>query len=407
MTSSSAHECPVVPLSRAAWTAVDDRTLCHLREDRPVHRVRLPEGPEVWLVTRYAEAQQVFLDHRLVKDVRALPEPRGAFGGRRCPDDVYALSGRHLVNSDGADHRRLRSAVASRLSVRSAGHWRPHVEDAVRRCLGILAAAEEPDLVRDYTRPVPAAVVCAVLGFAPEHVPDITRLSHAIVSGAPTEAVTRAIGSLTDIILQQVAVTRSQPDDGLISVLLEQATRGTWTTREVVGTTFSILIGGLTPSSTLLACTAALALEDPRRRRALLDPVRAGEFVEEVLRHTPPGSASTWRFAAEDLTLGGADISAGDIVLVSFPAANRDPRTFVRPGFLSTEREHNPHLTFGFGAHYCVGAPLARLTASIALPALFRRFPALSPAVPYATLRWHSAVVERSLASVPVRLTAT
>jgi cytochrome P450 len=407
MTSSSPHECPVVSLSRAAWTAVDDRTLCRLREERPVHRVRLPGGPEVWLVTRYAEARQAFLDHRLVKDVRALPEPHGAFGGRRCPDDVYALSGRHLINSDGADHRRLRSAIAPHLSVGSAERRRPDVEDAVRRHLEVLAAAEEPDLVRDYTQPVPAAVVCAVLGFSPEHVPDITRLSHAIVSGAPTETVTRAIGSLTDIILQQVAVTRSRPDDGLISVLLDHATRGTWTTREVVGTTFSLLIGGLTPSSTLLACTAALAMGDPRMRRALLDPARADEVVEEVLRHTPPGSASTWRFAAEDLTLGGADISTGEIVLVSFPAANRDPRAFARPDILFTERRHKPHLTFGFGTHYCVGAPLARLTASIALPALFHRFPALSPAVPYTTLRWHSAVVERSLASVPVRLTST
>jgi cytochrome P450 len=381
--------------------------LCRLREDRPVHRVRLPGGPEVWLVTRYSEAKQAFLDHRLVKDVRALPEPRGVFGGRRCPDDVYALSGRHLINSDGADHRRMRSALASHLSVRSTERWRPHVEEAVRRCLGVLAATEEPDLVRDYTQPVPASVVCAVLGFAPEHVLDITRLAHAIVSGAPTETVTRAIGSLTDIILQQVAAARSQPDDCLISVLLAHATRGSWTMREVVGTTFAILIGGLTPSSTLLACTAVLAMRDPRMRRALLDPVHAGEFVEEVLRHTPPGSASTWRFAAEDLILGGADISTGDIVLVSFPAANRDPRAFAHPSLLSPEQQHKPHLTFGFGTHYCVGAPLARLTASIALPALFHRFPALSLAVPYATLRWHSAVVERSLTSVPVRLTAT
>lgn len=390
------------------WTSPDDadRALAQLRDRAAVCRTRLPGGPEIWLVTRYAEAKQALNHPDLVKDPRKSPNPAGIFGGRRYPDDATAVFGRHVLNTDGPDHQRLRAAYRPFLSAQAVKGYRRIVESVTADCLDRMSAGPEADLMAQFAEPIPAHLTAHLLGIPADEVSTINALATDFASGRPSTTLAATIGALMDSALAQIDHKRDQPDDRLISHMIHLHQRGEWTLQEVAATIVTTIIGGMNTTATLLGAGAAMIADQPALQRMLDDERDTAALVDELLRYRPPTLHTTWRFAVRPVELGEASIQPGDLVLVSLPAVNRDERVFDRPDSLlfDDNATRGTHLAFGYGAHYCVGAALARVEAAVALPALFRRFPRLSLAVEPTKLAWNIGVIAWNPVSAPVRL---
>ncbi|MFE3103762.1 cytochrome P450 [Nocardia tengchongensis] len=381
--------------------------LAELRERAAVLPVDLAEGPTVWMVTRYAEAKQALAHPDLVKDYRSVADRAGGFGRERYRDDVWALLGRHAVNSDGADHRRFRKVYAPFLSATKVGRWRPQIESIADAMLERLSRAESPDVLRDFAEPLTATVACRVLGIDDELADLMSDYAKRVVGGGDPAEVSSAAAEWAQLLAELVLAKRRAGDELLLSAMLERHRAGEWQLSEVVANLQATLIAGLTISSTLIAAAVALiGADDGPRAEELGDPATVSRLIGETLRFRPPVVDSTWRFARHDVLLGDAVIPAGSIVLVSIAAADHDPDAFDDPGAWCPNRSARPagHLSFGYGEHFCVGAALARLEATVALPALYQRFPDLRTRQEFHELRWTSAIVEQRPLAVPVSL---
>ncbi|MGW5869009.1 cytochrome P450 [Streptomyces sp. NPDC055239] len=371
-----------------------------------MQRFQLPAGPMVWLVTRYEEARRALADPRLAKDPRRLSDPqRQGFGGRRCPDDVWAVVGRHAVNSDGVDHQRFQSVYGPFLGARAVGRWRALIEEITTEQLNLLATAKAPDLLEEFARPVPARVITHILGLPDEQASAVARCTRQWVSAQPPAVTAAVVQEMEQMISQSIREHRASPQDDLLNAMLARQAAGEWSLREVVGVAFSTLVAGSTTAPTLVATATGAAAGNQRLRKSLTTVDATQRLVEEALRYQPPAGNATWRFALEELVLGEVTIPQGSIVLVSISAANRDPDVYPQAAELCPAREARPpHLTFGHGPHYCTGAPLARLEAEIMLPALFARFPRLSLIVPLEEVGWQMSVIEQHPLTMPVHL---
>lgn len=380
--------------------------LARLREEGPVQQLQLPAGPRVWLVTRYEEARRALADPRLAKDPRRLPDPqRQGFGGRRCPDDVWAVVGRHSANSDGADHQRYQAAYGPFFHARSMDRWHGLIEEFTTTQLTDLAYAKSPDLLENFARPVPARVVSRIVGLGDEHAATVARCARQWVSGQHPARIAPVIKELQQVIFEAIRLRRARPGEDLLSAMLARQAAGEWSLHEVMGIAFGTLVAGCTNTPTLVVAAAAAAAGDQKVRESLTDPEATERLIEEVLRHQPPAGNSTWRFALQDIVLGGVAIPQGAVVVVSLNAANRDPRAYPQPADLCPQRARRPaHLSFGHGPHFCSGAPLARLEAMVMLPALFAEFPRLTLTLPLEETAWQMGMVEQQPITVPVAL---
>ncbi|MFE7573352.1 cytochrome P450 [Streptomyces sp. NPDC057521] len=378
--------------------------LQRLRERAPVQQVVLPGELVAWLITDAAHARQALTDTRLAHDMRRLPDPRQGFGGRRHPDDLFSAQGRHLLNSDGPDHHRLRKALAPLLSRTAAKRWEPFIAET---CAGLLdtmaAAAAPPDLVADYARPLATRTTAAILGIPDGAQHQLSSLTRATLRAVhPDDPAVRGQRSeLFGLWARIISDKRRRPGDDLLTRLTLAHGQGDLSAEELVSVAWGLFSGGVSPTTTLIAAGAIEILRAPELRDTLRNETGASRLIEELLRITSPFPVSVWRFALADVPLGGTVIPQGSVVLIALAAANRDPALFPEPNTARLNRRSG-HLSFGLGPHYCPGAPLARLQATTALGALFHRFPGLRLAVAEASLRRQGVLIERGYERVPV-----
>ena len=388
------------PLTAVAGRLEFEETLRALRDRAAVLPVEIEGGLRAWVITRYAEGRAALKDPRFVKDLRGAP----AFDAARHAEDVYAVEGRHMLNSDGADHVRLRSVVAGQLSASAAARLRPEVEQLARRLLDAVAAAEPFDLMAAYARPLPELVLGRLLGIPEDSMLELARLSRRLGGreNPLSREMRRTYSDLVDLMRDQLGPP--PPPDTVLAVLLEAARAGRISRRELVSTVL-VLIGAGTSSTTIaIAHGAATLLSTASALRELLSSTdRSADLVEELIRQHPPFPFSPWRYAAEPVEIGGVTIPAGAVVFVLLAAANRDPAAMERPEELLPGRSPSVgHLTFGHGPHYCVGAHLARMETEVALRVLFDRFPGLRLAVPYPEVAWEGLLFDRTISALPV-----
>jgi cytochrome P450 len=367
------------------------------------------------------EALKDFLSHPdVAKNPRhfaALREGRIAAGW---PLRIFATV-EGMLTADGADHRRLRSLVSKAFTARRVERLRPRVEALTAGLLDDLGRAAEEgggvaDLCRHFALPLPIGVICELLGIDAEYRDALHHLSNQVVSTdiGPDQAL--AANEELVAILGTIAAARAErPGDDLTSVLI--AARDDDGDRlsheELIGTLVLMIVAG--HETTLHLITNAVRALCGHRDQ--LDLVRNGkaswtDAVEETLRWDAPVSFFPFRYPVHDLTIDGTVIPEGTPVLAGYSAAGRDPAAHgpdagrfdvTRPGRPDAAR----HLSLGHGAHYCLGAPLARMEATIALERLFTRFPDLDVAVPETELLCGNAsFVENSVRAVPVRLGA-
>jgi cytochrome P450 len=234
--------------------------------------------------------------------------------------------------------------------------------------------------------------------------------------GGPRGGVARSVkkmrGYLLELIHRKRATLDDEGADDLISGLIRASDHGEHLTEnEAAAMAFILLFAGFETTVNLIGNGTHALLHHPAERARFQDGLRRGDTallesaVEELLRFDGPVELATWRFATEELTIGGQRIAAGDPVLVVLAAADRDPGRFPDPDRLDLTRTDNQHLGYGHGIHYCLGAPLARLEGQTALGSLFGRLPDLRPAVDPADLRWRGGLIMRGLRTLPVEFT--
>ncbi len=415
---------PVTPAASAAapapelftWEFATDPYPAYawLREHAPVHRATLPSGVEAWLVTRYGDARLALADARLSKN----PVHHSAEGHRSgrvgIPGERKADLMTHLLNIDPPDHTRLRRLVSKAFTPRRVAVFGPRVRELTDRLIDGFAEQGTADLIHEFAFPLPIYAICDLLGVPAEDQDDFRDWAGMMIrhGGGPRGGVGRAVKKMRGYLAELIHRKRADLGDDLISDLIRASDHGEHLTEnEAAAMAFILLFAGFETTVNLIGNGLYALLTHPEQRALLQASLERGETgllataVEELLRYDGPVELATWRFATSPITLGGQQIAVGDPVLVVLAAADRDPDRFDQPDLLDLARRDNPHLGFGLGIHYCIGAPLARLEAQYALSALLCRLPDLRLDAAPADLRWRGGLIMRGLRQLPVAFT--
>ncbi|MEE2663951.1 MAG: cytochrome P450 [Myxococcota bacterium] len=319
--------------------------------------------------------------------------------------------GQIVSNQEGSDHRRLRQLVSQAFTPRRVEKLRPLMRDTANEFLAAFVGRGRCEFVSAFAAPYPVRVIGALLGVPPG---DFARfhawssdLSLAFGSQiAPERArIERALGNLEDYVDSLLALRRRSPADDLITALIAAGLDGDRLSPQELRAMITVLIfGGQDTTQCQLACAVATFLDHAGQwDRLAAQPRLARRAVEEVLRYEPAGSGSP-RLALEDVDYRGLRIAAGTVVVPSAPAANRDPEAYDDPELFEIARDPDPPmLTFGSGAHYCLGAALARAELEEALPLLARRLARIELD---GDARWRSGTQIRGPERLPIRFRA-
>ncbi|RXS77677.1 cytochrome P450 [Streptomyces sp. TM32] len=377
-----------------------------LREAGPVHRITGADGSPAWLVTRYDDVRSALADPRLSLDRRHAGP--GGYRGFALPPALDA----NLLNMDPPDHARVRRLVVKAFTPGRVETLRAPVRRVADDLLDAMAERGRADLIADYAGPLPITVICDLLGIPQCDRRDFLAWSDALLTPDPSrpEGMKQAIGAMLEFYTGLIAAKRAEPGDDLLSDLIAvrddaPAADGSdrLTEDELTSLAFLILFAGYENTVHLIGNAVLALLDHPDILRQLQqNPAELPAAVEEFLRYDGPGPLAIRRFPTQDLEIGGVRIPAGDSVLLSIASANRDPARFPAPDVLDRGRDLSGHLAMGHGIHYCLGAPLARMEAVIALEALLGRFPALRLDVPRGELRHRRTLRSRGLISLPV-----
>ncbi|MET9244128.1 cytochrome P450 [Nonomuraea sp. NPDC003709] len=377
-----------------------------LREGRPVYRTATPQGVRVWVVSRYEDVKAACTDPRLSKDFTNNPDMIKSNELEGGDSSGYeAVVPHNMLFVDPPDHARLRRLVGKVFTAGRVQALRPRVEQISASLLD--KVGPEFDLLHDYAVPLPAMVIGELLGIPENDWPQLIKWSNTTIEGAvlDPQVVVRAATEFITYLGELCEARRAAPADDLFSAMVQaQDEEGALSGRELVDTAFLLTVAGH-ETTVHLICNGALALLRHPDQLAKLraDPGLLPAAVEEFLRYDGPVSTSTLRFTKEPVTIGGTEIPAGQLVLVSFLSANRDAAQFADADRLDVTRAPGQHVAFGHGIHYCLGASLARTEGAVAFRHLLERFPGLRLAVPEERLAWRPGLLMHGLTSLPVR----
>jgi cytochrome P450 len=372
-----------------------------LRRTEPVCRVQLPYGPPAWLVTSYHLTKSVFGDVRFSR-----AETISRDNPRECPVEVGQVA-ESLLNMDPPEHTRIRHLVGRAFTARRVEGLRPRAQQVAASLIAAMAAAGPPaDLVESFSLAFPALVICELLGIPAADRHAFRRWTDAIVSTttATPEQVQDTYLHLAGYLARLFTQRRAQPGDDLLSWLVRaRDSDNRLTETELLFLGMALLVGGYeTTAHQITNMVYTLLTHDKQLRQLRARPELLPGAVEEMLRFIVFGSALNPRIATADVTLGDVVVRSGEPVLCSRSAANRDERVFPDAGVLDFTRDPNPHVAFGYGPHYCLGAHLARMELQVALGTILSRLPRLRIAVPEDQLTWHAGIMMRGLAAFPV-----
>lgn len=371
-----------------------------MRSKCPVQAVPTGSGGHTgYLVTGYAEAREALGDARLSKDTAAFFADKGS---RRRLHPAVAHT---MLASDPPRHTRLRKLVTKAFTTGAVAELRPFITRVTDGLLDRWPIGERFDFVAGLAIPLPVIVICELLGVPEDDRPDVRRWSGELFAAGRPDIIDAASHAMADCMTGLIAAKRLHPGDSLLDRLIaaRDGDDGCLNEDELVSLAVLLLVAGHETTTHFLSNALLALLRHPdglNRLRENPDEIPAA--LDELLRFDSPVSTATFRFTTEAVALGGTDIPAGVPVLIGLGAANRDPEQFPSPDRLDLDRDATAHLGFGHGIHRCVGAPLAKAEAEIALRAVLARFPAIRLAVPPGQLAWHRTRLVRGPASLPL-----
>ena len=385
-------------------TAADPHPLLRrLREQSPAYCRGPSSGPAFWYLTRYADVRRVLCDPDIGRQLDRLP---ACLAGRHYqPDDPLAGLRRNVFNLDPPDHTRLRCLLAPAFSRRAAAAD-GHVREVVDELLGDLAATGgTADLIAALALPLQIRVVARVAGLPPGDEARLRAWSKALVDASDPERGHRAGLELAAYVGEIADGWDRRAPVSLLSRLVQAEQSGLISRAELVASVIQVLLGGDETTVNLVGNAIFELLRHPDQlARLRARPELAGSAVEEAVRFNGPVGHSRPLYALADVTIDGTVIPRGDVVVPVLLAANRDPAVFPDPDLFDISRSPNPHLGFGYGIHFCLGAALARLQATEAIGSLVRRFPRLALAVAPDEIEWTPGLAVHGVRRLPVLL---
>ncbi|MFJ8822449.1 cytochrome P450 [Streptomyces sp. NPDC102467] len=392
------------------WPATDlhgvdfDPVLSRLMDEGPVTRIALPNGEGwAWLVTRHADVRTVTNDPRFSRE---------AVVGRQ----VTRLAP-HFIPQAGAvgfadppDHTRLRRSVAAAFTARGVERLRSRARDMLDELVAdILRDGPTVDLTERLLAPFPIAVICELMGVPAGDRKLMHTWTQLILSSAHgAEVSERAKDEMSAYFARLIRSRDDGSGEDVTSLLGTAVGAGELTEDEAVGLAVLVQIGGEAVTNNCGNMAYILVTRPDLAERLRAEPALRPRAIDELLRYIPHRSAvGLSRIALEDVDIAGVRISEGDAVYVSYLAANRDPEVFPDPDRIDVDRAPNPHVAFGFGPHYCVGAMLARLESELLVSTLLDRFPGLRLSVPAEQVPFRKGALIRGPEAMPVTWSAS
>lgn len=392
----------LMPLKRDGLDPVP--ALGAARAEDPVSKLKLPFGMSAWLVTGYEENKAALANTKAFSNDFTNLIGSAGFTAEQNPGG--------LGFADPPAHTRLRRILTPEFTMRRLSRLAPRIDEFVAGQLDEMERASEPvDLASAFAFPIPSLTICELLGVPYEDRAEFQRLSTArfdLFGGANASlgAISESLEYLRDIVKKE----RENPGDGLLGMIVKEHGDKVDDT-ELAGLADGLLTGGLETTASMLTLGALVLLRDPDSFALVRDDDEAiNGFVEELLRYLTVVQVAFPRFAREEVEIGDKTIAAGDIVICSLSGANRDPaldRAATEPPDMERfdpRRVPTSHLAFGFGAHRCIGAELARMELRAAYPALVRRFPGMKLAVDPTELSFRKLSIVYGVDSLPIRL---
>lgn len=353
----------------------------------------------LWIVSGYREVRAASRAHESLSSAEGVTRYRSALP--------------MMLTMDRPGHSRLRRLAAGHFTRDALARWRPDTERLAREAVARMLGEDDTDAVAQVASPLPVAVIAHLLGVPSSDLPRFRQWSDRLVEGFGSGAGAGAFKSSAHVLgsairlhsyfLEQIERRRVSPGSDLLSQLVGWSEDGQLTETELVWFALMLLVAGNETTTNLLGTMLLNFAENPAEyARVRRDPALVPAAVEESLRYVSPVQGFH-RTALRDYEVGGATIPAGSRVLLLFGAANRDPRQYPDPDSFRVERNPSDHLAFGSGIHFCLGAHLARLEATIVLGELVSRVAAIEPAGPAV---WNGNPTLRGLARLPLRLRA-
>jgi cytochrome P450 len=397
-----------LPIHPFIATADGDRHAAYaaLRARGPVYQLPTPDGIPVWMITGYEAARAAFVNSQIVK---------GNDGGpftELLPPEVTSAIDHHLLARNPPDHGRLRRLVSAAFTRRRSEMLAPRIQDLTDELLDKLdksVGSDQPvDLLTEFAYPLPITVICELLGLPEGDRGQFRDWTGPLVTGrmAGFEAYSTALFAMVEYLRDLIADKRLNPADDLLSALVAVRDEGDKLTEdELTSMVFLLLLAGHETTVNLIANGVRALLTNPGQLAALRAmPELIDVAVEELLRFDGPLQSAIPALTAADVEISGVQIPAGQNVVISVLAANRDATHTPDADRLDLFRPEVSHLAFGHGIHHCLGAPLARLEARIALGSLVARFHDLRLAVPAEDLTRTPGLLMNGLVALPVQL---
>ncbi|MGA5320016.1 cytochrome P450 [Streptomyces seoulensis] len=387
------QDCPVDPVPE----------LLRLHSVERITRQLAPNGDAVWLIHRHADVRRVLSDRRFSTALT----PRTVTRPYATDEAAIASPTRQpgsLPGMDPPEHTRLRRMVAPAFTARRMEALRPRIRQCVRECLDIIERTGPPtDLVKSFAQPVAALTICELLG-VPEGDRGTFReqIATAFDRTLPRAQLASAFTAMWEYHSSLVAAKRQKPDDTVLGAVVRRY-GAELSDAELTGLSNGFLLAGEHTSASMIGLGVFLLLHRPRDLSVMRDdPDAVPAMVEEILRYLSAAQTGLVRTATEDAEIGGQQIKAGEYVMLSLVAANRDPTVYENPNRFDITRDPENHLAFGHGPHFCIGAALARCELQIAFPELFRRLRKLRLAVPSEHIEFPSFSTIYGPESLPV-----
>ncbi|HXL35857.1 MAG TPA: cytochrome P450 [Ktedonobacteraceae bacterium] len=402
------------PVSSIAPVDVTDATFkanpfpfyAQLRTAAPVFPLKLPTRQRAWLVTRYDDVLNVLKDERFAKD------PRNAMTHEQLKKlpwvpPMFKPLEHNMLDLDSSDHTRLRALVHKAFTPRLIEQMRAQIQALTNELLDRAEPNSGMDLIADFALPLPLTMIGRILGVPAEDNHKFHRWSKILISGGTNRNLFVLIPNIMAFMryLKKLIKERhTHPRDDLITALV-QAKEGNdqLSDDEILAMIFILLVAGHETTVNLIGSGSLALLEHPDQLAKLRsEPALNKTAIEELLRFVCPVEMATERYAREDITIAEITIPRGELVMAVIGSANRDANYFDNPDSLDITRKNNKHLAFGHGAHFCLGASLARLEGQIAISTLVQRMPNLRLIIAPDQIRWRGTFVLRGLESLPV-----
>ncbi|MDH6243951.1 cytochrome P450 [Mycobacterium sp. OTB74] len=392
-------DLPVIPAPRAVQCPLHPPPEFARWRDEPGLRKVLYHGVPTWLVSRYHDIRAALVDPRLSAET---------FPDALKPESTDDTTPIMFARSDDPEHNRIRRMMTSDFTFRRCEAMRPHIQAIVDRFIGDMIAKGSPaDLVHDFGLPVPSLVIALLLGVPEQDLGPFQQYTSAgLVAHATDEQKAQAFGSMYAYIEQLVDIKAREPGDDLISrLVVEQMNTGQINRATVVLSGITMLVAGHETTANMISLGTVALLENPAvfaRLGETEDAAEIAQIVEEMMRYLSIVHCQVDRVATEDLELGGQQIRAGDHLLMNIPAGNWDAGFTENPEVFDVNRNTRGHVGFGYGAHNCIGANLARVEMQVAFATLARRLPSLRLAGPTDKLKFKGTSDIYGMEELPV-----